>query len=189
MDIQSKIEKSASESNFFEYGYVKVENLKYYDEVRTICEGNSCRNYAASWACPPAIGTITECKERIGQYNKMLLFSQKYELEDSFDFESMIAGLKDFKYTVDLFQQKVDDILSTYLLLSNEGCGRCPECTYPNAPCRFPHLLHHSLEGYGFIIKELADEAGIHYNNGSNTVTYFGALLFSASQQAENTIN
>ena len=26
MDIQSKIEKSASESNFFEYGYVKVEH-------------------------------------------------------------------------------------------------------------------------------------------------------------------
>ena len=121
MDIQSKIENSASESNFFEYGYVKVENLKYYEEVRTICEGNSCRNYAASWACPPAIGTITECKERIGQYNKMLVFSQKYELEDSFDFESMIEELKDFNYTVDLFQQKVDDILSTYLLLSNEG--------------------------------------------------------------------
>lgn len=179
MDIVSKIEKLASESDFSEYGYVNVETLKYYEEVRKICEGNSCRNYGASWACPPAIGTIAECAERIGHYNTMLLFSKKYELEDSFDFESMAAGLKDFKHTVDLFQQKADDILSAYLLLSNEGCGRCPACTYPNAPCRFPHLLHHSLEGYGFIVKELADEAGIQYTNGLNTVTYFGALLFS----------
>lgn len=109
----------------------------------------------------------------------MLLFSKKYELEDSFDFESMTAGLMDFKHTVDGFQQKINDIIPSYLLLSNEGCGRCAECTYPNASCRFPHLLHHSLEGYGFIVKELADEAGIRYNNGLNTVTYFGALLFN----------
>ena len=178
MDLLSKIEKFAIESHLFEYGYVKVENLKYYQEIRTICEGNSCRNYAASWACPPAIGTIAECRERINQYNRMLLFSKKYELEDSFDFEHMLAGLKDFKHTIDMFQQQLNAILSDYLLLSNEGCGRCPECTYPSAPCRFPHLLHHSLEGYGFIIKELTDEAGIHYSNGPNTVTYFGALLF-----------
>ena len=64
------------------------------------------------------------------------------------------------------------------LLLSNEGCGRCARCTYPDAPCRFPELLHHSLEGYGWIVKELADAAGIRYHNGPNTVTYFGALLF-----------
>lgn len=182
METLSKIEKIAVTSNLFEYGYVEIENLKYYQEVRTICEGNSCRNYGTSWACPPAIGTIAECKERVQQYNKMLLFTRKYELEDSFDFESMVAGLKDFKQTVDKFQQNLYGILSAYLLLSNEGCGRCSECTYPNASCRFPQLLHHSLEGYGFIIKELADEAGIHYNNGSNTVTYFGALLFNADK-------
>lgn len=179
MDLVSSIEKSAAESGLLEYGCVPVENLKFYEEVRAICQGNTCRNYAASWACPPAIGTLAQCKERIGQYNKMLLFSKIYELEDSFDFESMTAGLMDFKHTVDGFQQKINDILPSYLLLSNEGCGRCAECTYPNAPCRFPHLLHHSLEGYGFIVKELADEVGIRYNNGLNTVTYFGALLFN----------
>lgn len=182
MDILSKIEKIAIKCNLFEYGYVQIENLKYYPEIRKICEGNSCRNYATSWACPPAIGTIAECKKRIDQYHKMFLFTRKYELEDSFDFENMVAGLKNFKQTVDILQQKVNDFLSTYLLLSNEGCGRCTECTYPNAPCRFPQLLHHSLEGYGFIIKDLADEAGIHYNNGPNTVTYFGALLFNIDQ-------
>jgi len=36
-----------------------------------------------------------------------------------------------------------------------------------------------SLEGYGFIVSELAESAGIRYHNGANTVTYFGALCFS----------
>ena len=153
--------------------------MKYYQEVRTICEGNSCRNYAASWACPPAVGTLSECKERVEQYDNMLLFTRKYEVEDSFDFEGMQADLRNFKQTVNSFQLNLNSILPTYLLLSNEDCGRCSECTYPNAPCRFSQLLHHSLEGYGFIVKELADNAGVRYNNGPNTVTFFGALLFN----------
>ena len=86
----------------------------------------------------------------------------------------------DFKKRVDIFQQHLECILSDFLPLSNEGCGRCSECTYPDAPCRFPHLLHHSLEGYGFVVNKLATEAGVRYNNGANTVTYFGALIFKS---------
>ena len=37
--------------------------------------------------------------------------------------------------------------------------------------------VHHSIEGYGFQIYELAKAAGIKYNNGENTVTFFGGLL------------
>ena len=114
----------------------------------------------------------------MAQYDRMMLFSKAYGLEDSFDLESMLAGLHNFKYLVNCFQQSLTNVLSDYSLLSNEGCRRCSSCTYPDSPCRFPHLLHHSLEGYGFIVNELAAEAGIRYNNGTNTVTYFGALLF-----------
>lgn len=182
MDILSKITEIAVQSNLPESGYIDVANLKYYPEVRAICEGNTCRNYAASWACPPAVGTMAECMERVKQYDKMLLFSQKNALEDSFDFEGMAEGFLRFKQSVDAFQQNLNGILSDFLLLSNEGCGRCAECTYPTAPCRFPRLLHHSLEGYGFMVNELAAEAGIPYNNGRNTVTFFGALLFKETE-------
>lgn len=179
MHIYLSIEEIAVQSKLFEIGYVDIGNLKYHSEVRTLCERNSCRNYGTSWACPPAIGTIAECRERVKCYAKMLLFSKKYQLEDSFDFENMKRGLYDFKQTVDIFDQNIKNILSDYLLLSNEGCKRCAKCTYPNAQCRFPAQLYHSLEGYGFIVSELAREAGIHYNNGTNTVTFFGALLFN----------
>lgn len=180
MNLLSKIENIAK-GIFFEYDYVEIKNLKFYEEVRTLCKKNTCRNYGTSWACPPAIGTLSQCEKRVHQFDKMLLFSKKYQLNDSFDFESMIAGLKDFKHSVDNFQQKLQPILFHYLLLSNEGCGRCEKCTYPDFQCKFPELLHHSLEGYGFIIKELADEAGMRYINGTNTVTFFGALMFKVN--------
>ena len=179
MDGTDKIKAFVSDTGFSESGYVAIDHLKYYPEIRKICEGNLCRNYVATWACPPAIGTLDECRARINRYNGMLLFSKVYPLEDSFDFEGMRDGQRDFSHMVDRLQDHIKDKFSEFLLLSNEGCGRCSACTYPDAPCRFPHLLHHSLEGYGFIVSELAEEAGIRYNNGSNTVTFFGALLFT----------
>lgn len=177
----SKLKEIAVQCQFTEAAYIDVCSLNFYPEVRAICEGNVCQNYAASWACPPAIGTVDACKERVQQYDKMLLFSHVYQLEDSFDFEGMVDSLQDFKHLTDLFHHQLEPVLPGFLLLSNEGCGRCVHCTYPGAPCRFPHLLHHSLEGYGFMVNELAKDAGIHYNNGPNTVTYFGALLFNSS--------
>ena len=136
---------------------------------------------------PPAVGTIEECRVRVARYDTMLLFSRVYRLEDSFDFEGMTEGMKDFKHLVDRLQDRLQGgtgTLPDLLLLSNEGCGRCAACTYPDAPCRYPQRLHHSLEGYGFIVSELAREAEVRYNNGACTVTYFGALLFHNAAQS-----
>lgn len=178
MEYTERIEMIAAETGFTQWGVLSTDQLKYYPEVRKLCEGNTCRGYGASWACPPAVGTLAECEARVNRYDQMLLFSRAYQLEDSFDFEGMVESLRSFKKLVDAFRVNLGDVLGEYLLLSNEGCGRCAKCTYPDAPCRFPERLHHSLEGYGFVVNELAKEAGIRYNNGANTVTYFGALLF-----------
>ena len=85
----SVIERIAARSGFTEFGYIPVSGLRFSEDIRKICEGNSCRNYGTSWACPPAVGTLEECRRRVGQYDTMLLFTKKYELESSFDFEAM----------------------------------------------------------------------------------------------------
>ena len=97
MNLLTEIENAAAACAFTEYGSIGTENLQYHPEVRKICEGNVCRNYSTSWACPPAIGTLEECKARVDHYKTMLLLSKKYDLEDSFDFEGMVRGLQDFK--------------------------------------------------------------------------------------------
>ena len=161
-----------------EWGVLATSELRFYPEVRRICEGNSCGGYGKTWACPPAVGTLDECRERVGKYENMFLFSQKFDLEDSFDFEGMHQGMVDFKETVDRLAELVKPLIPGVLILSNEGCGRCKKCTYPDAPCRFPDKLYPSIEGFGFIVSELAKQAGIRYNNGPDTVTFFGAVLF-----------
>lgn len=176
--MKEKLKQLALQCGMCEVGCIEVNTLEYYPEIREICKGNACGKYGTSWACPPGVGSLEECRVRCEKYETMLLFTKKYDLEDSFDFEGMMEGKDDFKNQVNIFDKKVKDILSDYFLFSNEGCEKCEKCTYPDVPCRFPKQLHPSLEGYGFNVSELAKNAEIKYHNGMNTVTYFGALLF-----------
>ena len=173
-DIQALIDRLG----FSQQGELKIDELVYYPEIRDICATDQCRCYGKSWSCPPAVGTLEECRQRIESYNTMLLFSLKTELEDSFDYEGMMEGAAAFKDLVSTLQSELQSTLPRYLLMALAGCKKCGTCTYPDAPCRHPESMFHSLEGYGFDVHLLAEAAGIKYNNGPNTVTYFGAILF-----------
>lgn len=171
------------ESGVFQYGTVDTDQIRFLQEVREMCEVNTCRQYGKTWVCPPGVGTLEECRDRIRSYRKMIVFSVKYDLEDSFDYEGMQAGMAQFREVCRRIDARMQEKRKTegkerdYMILSNEGCDLCGECTYPDAPCRFPERAHGSLEGYGIMVSELAGQAGIRYINGTNTVTYFGGLL------------
>ncbi len=167
-------------AGFFQYGIVNTADIHFSQQVRAMCEANTCQKYATTWACPPAVGTVEDCKSRIQQYEKMLVLSGKYMLEDSFDFEGMMASAKAFRSSCRALDAAIRPHIKDYLMFSNEGCDLCKECTYPHAPCRFPDRVHGSLEGNGIFVNELANLASIHYHNGSNTVTYFGAVVCHA---------
>lgn len=176
--MNNSLETILTNAGVYQYGCVNTSGIRFLPEVRGMCEANTCRQYGKTWACPPAIGTVEECRARVQQYEKMLVFSVKCDLEDSFDYEGMVEGGKRFKRICRAIHKAVSQELDDYLLLSNEGCDQCRECTYPGAPCRFPELTHGALEGYGILVSELAGQAGIRYINGANTVTYFGGLAY-----------
>ena len=178
MENTAELIALAKECGFTHAAALDVSTLHVMQDVRDMCAVNTCRQYGKTWACPPAIGTVEECRARVQQYEKMLVFSVKCDLEDSFDYEGMVEGGKRFKRICRAIHKAVSQELDDYLLLSNEGCDQCRECTYPGAPCRFPELTHGALEGYGILVSELAGQAGIRYINGANTVTYFGGLAY-----------
>ena len=166
------------EIGIFQYGFLKPSDIEYRQDIRNICQ-NDCKNYGKSWACPPAVGTIEECKSRCLQFDTMFAFTGKYTVEDSYDYAGWIHGMKEFKKLARSLDAIVKNHLQKYIILSNEGCDICKICTYPNEPCRFPEKLQHSIEGYGIIVNKVAEKANVQYNNGENTVTYFGALLYN----------
>ena len=170
--------QEAQEIGLWEYGLLPTEKILFSEEVRALCRDNVCGRYGTSWACPPAVGTVEECRARCLAYPNILVFSAKYDLEDSFDFEGMQAGMRAFKTVCTRLDETAQKHLSRFMLLSNESCGRCEKCTYPDAPCRFPDQLYPAIEGHGILVNLLAARAGIRYINGPDTVTYFGGLFF-----------
>lgn len=126
---------------------------------------------------PPAVGTIEQCQRECLSYDKAMVFNAKYDLEDSYDFDGMRKGHKDFKDLCDRLHIAVKSNYPNYLLLSNESCLRCEKCTYPESGCRMSDVLFPALEGFGVNVSELASLSKIRYINGENTVTYFGMLL------------
>ena len=74
--------------------------------------------------------------------------------------------------------------ITKVLHLGAGGCGVCEVCAKKTGePCRFPDKAMPSLEAYGVNVSELARAAGMKYVNGQNTVTYFGAVLFSMPEK------
>jgi predicted metal-binding protein len=159
---------------------IDVAVLKYEEEIRAMCEMNRCGRYGRSWNCPPHVGSLEELAARCGAYQNGFFFNAVSALEDSFDFEGMMAAGAAFHDIV----VEIDGILKRefrpddYLLLGAGSCNACgPSCAYPE-PCRRPDELFIPIEACGVNVVNLAKNTGFRYNNGPNTVTYFGLLMF-----------
>lgn len=178
MNINDYIAENKDTLGIHQYAFLETSALVFSENVRQLCEMNSCGHYGKSWACPPGVGTYEECKNRILKYKNLFVFTTLHPLEDSYDFEGMMAGKeKHSRLCPDIakvFAQNYSDLL----VLSAEGCERCESCTYPDAPCRFPDTVFPSIESYCVEVNRLAASAGINYINGANTVTYFGCIFF-----------
>lgn len=148
---------------------------------RDMCAANACGLYGKCYMCPPDVGDIEALMQETAQYDYALVYQTVSPLEDSFDFEGMIAAKKkSYPLAQGIRRVFSDKNIRKALHLGAGGCGVCKTCAKRiNAPCRHPQQAMASLEAYGINVSELAKAAGMKYINGQNTVTYFGAVLFS----------
>ena len=150
---------------------------------RDACAQNSCGAYGKYWVCPPACGEIEALMVRVRSYDQAILYESVGHFEDSFDFEGMIAARRAHATLSRRIEEELRGLLPPERLhLSVGGCDLCKACTYPDdLPCRFPDKALLSLEACGVDVYQTAKAAGLPYNNGANTVTYFGLILFGHS--------
>lgn len=151
--------------------------LSLREEVRDMCAADKCRAYNRNWTCPPHCGTLEECGARLAGMDCGLLVQTVGQLEDSFDFEAMAetekAHLAHFHALADLLREKYPGVLC----LGSGGCRLCKSCAYPE-PCRFPERACPSMEGYGLLVSEACESAGVPYYHGKNTLAYTACYLF-----------
>lgn len=165
----------------FKANIIEVKDIQFDVRFRDMCASNACGNYGKCWTCPPDCGEINELIASIAQYRYAAIYQTVGELEDSYDFETMIeVGAEHNKLSQKIRKFFTDNGLTDTLHLGAGGCRVCEICAKKtNEPCRHPEIALKSLEAYGINVSKLAQTAGMKYINGQNTVTYFGGVFFN----------
>lgn len=160
-------------------GAVPVDEIDFEPSFRSLCESNACGMYGRSWMCPPHVGKAEDLICQARTYRTALVYQIVDTLEDSYDFEGMMAAGERMNRLAAAVRRKFTDLgLEDCLFLGAGGCRVCSRCAkQDDQPCRHPDLVLSSLEAYGINVSVLAPQAGMKYINGVNTVTYFGAVL------------
>ena len=161
---------------------VRREDILCDAVFRDICAGNACGNYGRCWMCPPHIGPIDQLMADVQAHAFGVMYQNVYDIEDSFDIEGMLDAGKAHHACSSRIHEK---LCGGELHLTAGGCGVCEICAQRNGEaCRFPDKAISSLEGYGVNVHGTAQNVGLKYINGQNTVTYFGMILLKENADA-----
>ena len=171
------LEQQLSELPLAQYEFFETEELEFAERIRVICE-TECPRYGKTWACPPAVGTVEQCKERCLRYPHGLLITSLAEVSSISHIEECLATRPAHEAMTHKIIELMEAQGAQVYGLSTESCAVCERCTYPNAPCRHKDQMLPCLESHGIVATALADKYGIEYLYGPQVVTWFSILLF-----------
>ena len=171
------LEAMAKEAGFTNVAPLDAATIELKDEVRDMCNANACRVYGKNWSCPPACGELKDLRAQVGQYHGGILVQTVGDVEDSMDFEGMMEAEAAHKAHFLALHEKLLERWPNLLALGAGTCTRCRECTYPDAPCRFPDKRFSSMEAYGMVVMETCKANGLGYYYGPQHIAYTSCFL------------
>ena len=89
MDRQ-QLEQRLASLPLFQYEFITPEELTFSDRIRHVCE-SECPMYNTTWACPPAVGTVEECKTRCLSFPHALMMTSVAEVGDIADMTETLS--------------------------------------------------------------------------------------------------
>ena len=181
MDAKTELIEAALGCGAKKAAVIGQDSVVLSEEFRAICEKNQCGRYGACWQCPPDCGGIDLLMEKVRSFPFMLIYQSVTTIEDSFDIEGMQAAGEAHSLLCQRVRKAACEILKhPFFCLGSGGCHLCDQCTRSEGdPCRHPNEAMISMESCGIDVYNTVKGTDLKYINGTNTVTYFGAVLFS----------
>ena len=158
--------------------FIAAKDIPFNEKATAYCSANLCGRYAKTWSCPPAVGDYNTLKAKALSFKNAVVFTNKGMIEDIND-EAAINKLRE--ETMDILFDVIQKLKSNnipHLALGCGSCSYCKECTYPDAPCRFPEKAIPPMEAYGVDVAELCKKTGMTYMAENNEVTFFCMVLY-----------
>jgi predicted metal-binding protein len=164
------------ELGFSHAGMLDVSTLELRSEVRDMCREDKCNCFGKCWTCPPACGNLEDNARIVSRYKSGLIVQTTGEMEDDFDYESMLDADKRQRRAFASFRRELAIEYPNLLALGNGSCQACAVCAYPE-PCRNPGSAISSMEAFGLIVSDVCAKNGLGYYYGPRTITYTGCYL------------
>lgn len=180
-ELEHKIELELAKYPIMEYGFFNPTELEFSDTVRYICK-TECAQYNHSWSCPPAVGSVSECKEKCLSYERAIFFTTVAEVEDLSNIEETLSTRKEHEAITRQMNDYLRPLQLKTFVLSAESCNICKSCSYPNAPCIHPDKMFPCIESFGILVTTLAERYGITFLQDCHTITWFSLIFFSCIQ-------
>ena len=171
------LEARLAEYPLYAYDFFTTDELVFSERVRYIC-AHECPMYNTTWACPPAVGSVDECRARVMAFDEGLMIATITEVSDIANIRETLDTRKDHEAITREITGLIASRCGETLTLSTEACAHCERCSYPNAPCRHPDRMFPCVESHGILVTDLAERRGIDFMAGSNLVTWFSLIFY-----------
>ena len=173
------IEAELTQLPLYSYHFFDPAQLEFTERIRWICQ-NECPMYDKSWACPPAVGTVADCRAKCLQFKNCLMIVTMTEVSDIANITETLATRPEHE----ALTGQVRDILKGQgihpYILSTEACAVCERCAWLDGEaCRFPGRMHPCVESHGINVIPLFEALGIPFIYGENIVTWVSLLFFA----------
>ena len=177
MNLQ-RLEEQLAELPLYFYGFIDPKTLEFSERIRYIC-GAECPMHNKTWACPPAVGEVSQCRSKCLGFANCLMVGTITEVNDIADMKETLATRPAHEEVTnqvrDLFREQG---VEPYIL-STEACSICQRCAWLDGqPCRYPDRMHPCVESHGINLIPTLEENGLEFQYGENIVTWYSLLFF-----------
>lgn len=170
------IEEKLGELPIVQYEWIDSSELMFTERIRHICS-TECPMYNTTWACPPAVGTVEECKSHCLCYPHALMFTTMVEVRDIADIQACLDTRADHEEVAHAVSDLIRAQGCSTMTLSTEACHICEKCAWPDGPCRHPDRMFPCVESHGIMATDIAEKYGIDFIGG-NVVTWFSLVFY-----------
>ena len=163
----------------YSYGFFDPRELEFTDRVRWVCE-HECPMYGTTWACPPAVGAVEECRKKCMSYPECLMIASVTEVSDISNIDETLATRPAHEKLTNRVRDEMRELGVRPFILSTEACTICSRCAYLDGlPCRMPGAMHPCVESQGINVIPLLEKFGLEFQYGENVVTWVSLLFFA----------
>ena len=176
---KEKLEQQLLELPLYTYFYIEPGQLEFSQRIRYICQAE-CPRYGQSWACPPGVGSVEDCRAKCLGYRECLVIGTITECADIADIEETLATRPEHEAITDQVAQLLREMGAEPYILSTDSCAICAKCTCPEGkPCRHPERMHPCIESHGINLIPTLEENGLEFQYGGNMVTWYSMLFYN----------